>query len=86
MTLFKTTSITWKELLVQRGRRIEKDYVLGRSAHSLSIFSSLFTSAARVAYCDALGQGRFGTGLEFVGSSEQLEMSVLTTEPKSQQA
>lgn len=36
-----------------------------------------FTSAARVAYCDALGQGRFGTGLEFVGSSEQLEMSSL---------
>jgi hypothetical protein len=45
-----------------------------------------FTSAARVAYCDALSQGRFGTGLEFVGSSEHLEMSVLTTAPKSQQA
>ena len=27
-----------------------------------------FTAVARVAYCDALGQGRFGTGLEFVGS------------------
>src|SRR5712692_5982028 len=36
-----------------------------------------FTSAARVAYCDALGQGRFVTGLEFVGSSEPLKMSSL---------
>ena len=36
-----------------------------------------FTSAARVAYCDALGQGRFRTGLEFVGTSEPLEVSVL---------
>jgi hypothetical protein len=34
-----------------------------------------FTSAARVVYCDALGQGGFGTGLEFVGSSEPLEIS-----------
>lgn len=38
-----------------------------------------FTSAARVAYCDALGPGRFGTGLEFVGSSEHLEISALGT-------
>ena len=28
-----------------------------------------FTSAARVAYCDPLGDGRFCTGLEFVGAS-----------------
>ncbi len=34
-----------------------------------------FTSAARVVYCDALGQGGFRTGLEFVGSSEPLEIS-----------
>ena len=44
-----------------------------------------FTSAARVAYCDALGQGRFGTGLEFVGSSEPLEVSVLAPAPGSPQ-
>jgi hypothetical protein len=36
-----------------------------------------FTSAARVAYCDALGPGKFGTGLEFVGSSETLEINAL---------
>ncbi|MFY9805040.1 MAG: PilZ domain-containing protein [Candidatus Acidiferrales bacterium] len=42
-----------------------------------------FTSAARVAYCDALGQGRFGTGLEFVGSSEALEMNALATAAES---
>ena len=36
-----------------------------------------FTAVARIAYCDDLGQGRFGTGLEFIGSSEPLEMNVL---------
>jgi PilZ domain len=36
-----------------------------------------FTSAARVAYCDPLGDGRFGTGLEFVGAREPLEMTAL---------
>jgi hypothetical protein len=45
-----------------------------------------FTSVARVAYCDALGQGRFGTGLEFIGSGEPLEMSALATELDSPQA
>lgn len=45
----------------------------------VSLPAGHFTSAARVAYCDALGQGRFGTGLEFVGSSEPLEMSALAT-------
>lgn len=45
-----------------------------------------FTSAARVAYCNALGQGRFRTGLEFVGSSEPLEISVLATALESPQA
>jgi len=38
-----------------------------------------FTSAARVAYCDALGNGRFGTGLEFAGPSENLEITALAT-------
>ena len=38
-----------------------------------------FTAVARVAYCDDLGQGRFGTGLEFIDSSEPLEMNVLVT-------
>jgi hypothetical protein len=45
-----------------------------------------FTSAARVAYCDALGQNRFVTGLEFVGSNEPLEVSLLVPEPGSPQA
>jgi hypothetical protein len=35
-----------------------------------------FTSAARVAYCDAVTQGRFAVGLEFVGN-EPLNLSVL---------
>jgi hypothetical protein len=38
-----------------------------------------FTSAARVAYCDPLGDGRFGTGLEFAGASENLEITALAT-------
>ena len=38
-----------------------------------------YTAVARIAYCDDLGQGRFGTGLEFIGSSERLEMNVLVT-------
>jgi len=36
-----------------------------------------FTSAARVAYCDALAQGQFAIGLEFVGSSTPLDLSAL---------
>jgi hypothetical protein len=38
-----------------------------------------FTSAARVAYCDSLGDGQFGTGLEFVGAREHLEITALAT-------
>ena len=38
-----------------------------------------FTAAARVAYCDARDDGRFGVGLEFVESSEPLEMTALAT-------
>ena len=37
-----------------------------------------FTSAARVAYCDASGQARFAMGLEFVGTSAPLDLSTLT--------
>ncbi|MGA7854600.1 MAG: PilZ domain-containing protein [Candidatus Acidiferrales bacterium] len=47
----------------------------------VSLPAGHFTSAARVAYCDELGQGRFGIGLEFVGSSESLEMSALSSAP-----
>ena len=36
-----------------------------------------FTSAARVAYCDVLEQGRFAIGLEFVGSEKPLDVSAL---------
>jgi hypothetical protein len=36
-----------------------------------------FTSAARVAYCDVLEQGRFAIGLEFVGSDKPLDVSAL---------
>lgn len=38
-----------------------------------------FTAAARVAHCHALGDGRFGIGLEFVVGSEPLEMTALAT-------
>lgn len=38
-----------------------------------------FTAAARVAYCQAMGDGRFGIGLEFVVGSEPLEMTALAT-------
>ena len=51
----------------------------------LALPSGHFTSVARVAYCDALGQGRFGTGLEFIGSGESLEMSAFATAPESPQ-
>jgi len=39
-----------------------------------------FTSAARVAYCDEVGRGRYVTGLEFVGSSEPLRINLLAAE------
>lgn len=45
-----------------------------------------FTSAARVTYCAELGQGRFVAGLEFVGSSEPLEISVLAMTQESPDA
>jgi hypothetical protein len=43
----------------------------------VSLPAGHFTSAARVAYCDALAEGRFATGLEFAGSSEPLDVSTL---------
>jgi hypothetical protein len=51
----------------------------------VSLPAGHFTSAARVAYCDEMGKGRFVTGLEFVGSSEPLELSGLVAEPESPQ-
>lgn len=36
-----------------------------------------FTSAARVAYCRACGQGQFAMGLEFVGANAPLDLSAL---------
>jgi hypothetical protein len=46
-----------------------------------AIFISLpgfrFTCAARVAYCDVLMDGRFGTGLEFTGRAEDLDIAAL---------
>jgi hypothetical protein len=38
-----------------------------------------FRSSARVAYCDAIGVGQFGIGLEFVGVGENLEIAALAT-------
>lgn len=52
----------------------------------VSLPAGHFTSAARVAYCDALGQGRFGVGLEFVGSTEALEINALAAALKTPQA
>jgi membrane protein len=43
MGLFKPASLTWKELVLQTGRRVEKDDVLGRSAQlSFYFFLALF--------------------------------------------
>lgn len=49
----------------------------------VSLPAGHYTSAARVAYCDALGEGRFVAGLEFVGSNEPLDMSALNTQAES---
>jgi len=42
-----------------------------------------FASAARVTYCEPMEAGRFGTGLEFVGKDEQLEVSALAVASQS---
>jgi hypothetical protein len=52
----------------------------------VSLPAGHFTSAARVAFCDALGQGRFVMGLEFIGSSETLELNALASAPETLQA
>jgi hypothetical protein len=39
-----------------------------------------FTSAARVTYCAPIGDGRFGTGLEFVGK-EELQIAAMSADP-----
>jgi len=41
----------------------------------VSLPAGHYTSAARVAYCDASGKGRYVTGLEFVGTNEQLQIT-----------
>lgn len=43
----------------------------------VSLPAGHYTSAARVAYCDVSGKGRFVTGLEFVGDHEQLQISTI---------
>jgi len=45
-----------------------------------------FTAAARVAYCYPTEEGRFALGLEFVESSEPLEMTALVTALQFSQA
>lgn len=51
----------------------------------VSLPAGHFTSAARVAYCDVLDQDRFVMGLEFVGSTEALELNALGTALESPQ-
>lgn len=51
----------------------------------VSLPAGHFTSAARVAYCDEVGRGRYVTGLEFVGAVEPLAVSLLVAEPDSPQ-
>jgi hypothetical protein len=45
----------------------------------VSLPAGHFTSAARVTYCDPMGQGQFVTGLEFVGK-EPLLVTAMTPE------
>lgn len=45
----------------------------------VSLPAGHYTSAARVAYCDASGKGRYITGLEFVGSDGGLQVSTMDT-------
>lgn len=52
----------------------------------VSLPAGHFTSAARVAYCNALGQGIFVMGLEFVGSSETLQINALASARETLQA
>ena len=43
----------------------------------VSVPAAHFTAAARVAYCHPLGDGRFGTGLEFASENDVLELAAL---------
>jgi hypothetical protein len=52
----------------------------------VSVPAGHFTSAARVAYCEELGRGRFVTGLEFVGAIEPLAVNLLVAEAETPQA
>jgi hypothetical protein len=45
----------------------------------VSLPAGHYTSAARVAYCDASGNGRYVAGLEFVGSDVELQVSAIDT-------
>jgi hypothetical protein len=45
----------------------------------LSLPGFHFASGARVAYCDLLTDGSFGTGLEFTGPIEDLKIVALAT-------
>jgi len=45
----------------------------------VSLPAGHYTSAARVAYCDASGRGRYIAGLEFVGSNGQLQIAAIDT-------
>src|SRR5271155_6035749 len=62
------------ENVSSRGVRVvsTKEWVVNDTI-LVALPAGYFTSAARVTYCDELGQGRFVAGLEFVGSSEPLE-------------
>lgn len=48
----------------------------------VSLPAGRYTTAARVAYCDSLGEGRYAMGLEFAGQNGLLEMSTLAMEPE----
>jgi PilZ domain len=48
----------------------------------IALPSYQFTSAARVVYCEAVDENRFETGLEFIGVSELLDLSMMMAMPK----
>jgi hypothetical protein len=43
----------------------------------VSVPTAHFTAAARVAYCEPLGDGRFSIGLEFSSENDLLELAAL---------
>lgn len=48
----------------------------------VSLPAGRYTTAARVAYCDPLGEDRYAMGLEFAGQNGPLQMSTLAMEPE----